>query len=388
MIKRLVDINEITRNDINVSTVYRGNVLVWPTEISLLGDIYIVGQFTTYNGDTVNGIVKINNNGSRDTSFNSGGLGFSVPTDAGDIFRIDNRLIVVGNFTGYNNILVNRIVALNLDGSRDTSFVTGTGFNSLPRSIDKQSDGKILIGGEFTTYNGLSTNRMIRLNQDGSKDTSFVRTFNSSVFFIKVYNDDKILVAGSFTTTQNPTPIISVNRMIKLNADGSTDTSFDVGTGFNNTVYHCDIQTDGKIIAVGNFSNGIARLNVDGSIDTSFTIGTGFSAIVFYCVIQADGKILAGGDFTLYNGVSTNRIVRLNQDGSIDTSFNIGTGFNAQVTYIQVTENNKILVVGGFTLYNGVTVNRIVRLNQDGSIDTSLNIGTGFNSQVNSFLIN
>ena len=62
----------------------------------------------------------------------------------------------------------------------------------------------------------------------------------------------------------------------------------------------------------------LVRLNSNGSIDTSFNIGTGFDNTVWTIDIQPDGKILVGGDFSTYNGTSRNRIVRLNSNGSID----------------------------------------------------------------------
>jgi hypothetical protein len=66
--------------------------------------------------------------------------------------------------------------------------------------------------------------------------------------------------------------------------------------------------------------SNIACLNADGSLDTSFNVGAGFDAAVYSIVLQADGKILVGGDFTSYNGITQNSITRLNADGSIDTS--------------------------------------------------------------------
>jgi uncharacterized delta-60 repeat protein len=377
MIKRLDDITNITRNNTNTTTVYRGNVLIWPTQTIPTNYIYVVGQFTTYDGNTANAIVKLSTNGVIDTSFNSGGDGFSVPTEAGDIFKIDNRLIVVGNFTGYNNVLVNRIVALNLDGSRDTSFVTGIGFNSLPRTINKQSSGKLIIGGQFSTYNGLTSGGLVRINSDGSKDATFVGGFTGAdIYYVGVYSDDKMIIAGNF----------SGGRMRKLNADGSTDTSFSIGTGFNNIVFDGALQTDDKIIAVGFFTSlqgvdarRVARVNTDGTIDTTFNnAGTGFNNNAFCVTIQPNGKILVGGEFATYNGISIPRIVRLNTDGTLDTTFN--GSVSGIVRYIKVLEDGKILVGGGFS-------NGMIRLNSDGSVDTSFNVGTGFNFQVNMFVV-
>ncbi|MEY3470703.1 MAG: hypothetical protein RLZZ223_53, partial [Candidatus Parcubacteria bacterium] len=123
------------------------------------------------------------------------------------------------------------------------------------------------------------------------------------------------------------------------------------------------------------------------SRDTSFNIGTGFNNWVYSLALQSDGKILVGGDFTSYQGVGANYIIRLNSDGSRDTSFNLGTGFNDSIASLALQSDGKILVGGWFSNYNGDTVNRIVRLNSNGSIDSSFNIGTGFNGSVYSLAL-
>jgi len=322
-------------------------------------------EFPSITNDTL----SIFNNLEIDTSFNIG-TGFK-----GFVYKIkidsDDKILVGGNFISYNEITSNRIIRLNSDGSIDTSFNIGTGFNNDVNDIQIDSDDKILVGGDFTTYNGVTSNRIIRLNSDGSIDTSFnIGTgFSQTVFILKMQLDGKILVGGNFTSYNG----VTSNRIIRLNSDGSIDTSFNIGTGFSDIVRALQIQSDGKILVGGNFtsyngvtSNRIIRLNSDGSIDTSFNIGTGFNDIVRALQIQSDGKILVGGNFATYNGVTSNRIIRLNSDGSRDTSFNIGTGFTFIVQTIEIQSDGKILVGGPFATYNGVSSSRFIILNSDG----------------------
>src|SRR5207248_1147872 len=146
------------------------------------------------------------------------------------------------------------------------------------------------------------------------------------------------------------------------------------------------IQPDGRILMGGSFSvyngttrNSIARLNTDGSLDTTFTVGTGANNAVFAIAIQVDGRIVIGAHFTSFNGTARNRITRLNSDGSLDTTFNIGTGANSAVRAIAVQPDGRILIGGQFTTYNGTARNNIARLNADGSLDTTFNVGTGAN---------
>jgi uncharacterized delta-60 repeat protein len=298
---------------------------------------------------------------------------------------VDGKYIVGGSFTTYSNINYNHIIKLNNNGTIDTSFVIGTGFNNSTTAIKIQSDGKIVVTGYFTEYSGSNYNRLIRLNTDGTIDTSFVvgsgfSTPASNPNEIKEQVDGKLLIAGTFSSYSG----LTYNNIIRLSSNGLIDTSFVVGTGFNSSVLDFDIQSDGKIIVTGFFTeysgsnyNRIIRLNTDGSIDTSFVIGTGFNNTPTAIKIQSDGKIVVTGRFTEYSGFNYNRLIRLNTDGSIDTSFVIGSGIvTSSDIALTIQPDNKIIVGGGFSEYSGVTVNGVVRLNVDGSIDSTFNMTT------------
>ena len=133
------------------------------------------------------------------------------------------------------------------------------------------------------------------------------------------------------------------------------------------------LQSDGKWIIGGNFNKRITRINADGSVDSTFNIGAGANGQIFAVAIQSDGKIIIGGDFTSVNGTSRNRIARLNLDGSLDLEFNIGSGINDRVYTLGLQADGKILIGGKFTTVNGVARSRIARINIDGSIDSFFN---------------
>ena len=334
----------------------------------------IGGVFTTYSGSNFNRIIRLNSDGYIDTSF-SVGSAFNSTTRTIDI-QSDNKILIAGEFTSYSGVSKNEVIRLNTDGSIDNSFSIGVGFDNDVIASSIQSDGKILFGGNFTSYSGVSTPGLIRLNTNGYIDTTFNNGtglgFGASV--IKLQSDGKILVGGSFTSYSG----VPKNNIVRLNTDGYIDTTFNIGNGFTFGGPTCiETQSDGKILVGGDFlfysgvsKNRIIRLNTDGSIDNSFIIGTGFNISVFEIKQQADGKILVIGGFTTYQGISCNGIVRLNSDGSRDTSFNMGTGFNstAKAISIEILQNGKILVGGSFTEYNGEIENYIVTLNSDGTI--------------------
>ncbi|SDA89029.1 delta-60 repeat domain-containing protein, partial [Algoriphagus alkaliphilus] len=354
------------------------------------GKILIGGLFTSYNGTNINRIARINANGSLDTSFNPG-IGANNLVQS-MVLQPDGKILIGGDFPGYNGTTRNYIARINADGSLDTTFNPGTGANSTVRSIVLQPDGKILIGGDFPGYNGTTRNYIARINVDGSLDTSFNpgTGASSTVQSMVPQPDGKILIGGQFNSYNGT----GRNYIARINADGSLDTSFNPGTGANGTVLSMVLQPDGKILIGGNFTsyngttrNYIARINADGSLDTSFNPGTGANFTVWSMVLQPDGKILIGGDFTGYNGTTRNYIARINADGSLDTSFNPGTGANFTVWSMVLQPDGKILIGGDFTGYNGTTRNYIARINADGSLDTSFNPGTGANSTVRSIVL-
>ena len=359
------------------------------------GKIIIGGNFTSYNGILINRIARINTDGSLDTSFNIG-TGFSINYSYINALAIqdDGKIIIGGWFSNFNGISTNSIIRLNSDGSLDTSFNTGSGPNNSIEDIVIQDDGKIIIGGGFTSYNSVSTNRIARLNTDGSLDTSFNvgSGFNytgsgNSDMPIVIQDDGKIIISGDFTSYNG----IDSNYIIRLNTDGSIDTSFNTGTGANNMIIKITLQDDGKVIIGGSFTsyngisiNRIARLNTDGSIDTSFDVGTGADSAIFKINIQNDGKVFIGGYSTSYNGISTTGIVRLNTDGSLDTSFNTSNEVLSGFAEIAIQDDGKV-VFGG---YSASSFSRyLARLNTDGSLDTSFNFGYGANNFINDIAI-
>jgi uncharacterized delta-60 repeat protein len=324
-------------------------------------------------------------NSEPDFSFSVAmGSGFDSSVTAIAI-QSDDKIICGGTFTSYNGTTRNRIIRLNVDGSLDSSFNVGTGFNINVNAIAIQSDGKIICGGTFTSYNGTTINRIIRLNVDGSLDSSFNVGigFSSTVNSIAIQSDGKIICGGTFTSYNGTTR----NRIVRLNSDGSLDSTFSVGSGFNaGTVNSIAIQSDGKIICGGTFTsyngttrNRIVRLNSDGSLDSTFSVGSGFNTgTVNSIAIQSDDKIICGGTFTSYNGTTRNRIIRLNVDGSLDSSFNVGIGFSSTVNSIAIQSDGKIICGGGFGSYNGTMLRRVVRLNSDGNLDLTFFPGPDF----------
>jgi uncharacterized delta-60 repeat protein len=307
--------------------------------------------------------------------------------------QADQKTVVGGQFDSYSGSSTGFIVRLNIDNTIDTTFNNGTGFSYIVNTLAIQTDQKIIAGGFFTTYSGSTANSLTRLNPDGTQDTTFnVGTgFNAAPTSLAIQPDGKILVGGTFTTYSGST----ANRITRLNTNGTQDTTFNVGTGFNNSVDTIIIQSDGKIVAGGTLTSysgssatRIARINTDGTRDTTFNTGIGFGNPVYTLSLQPDQKILVGGNFTTYSGSTANRIARLNTNGTRDTTFT-GTGFGSgDVFNIQIQPDLKIMVGGNMTFYNGLaTPYSITRLNPNGVFDTTfVPPGNGLYEKVTSII--
>ncbi|WP_341900673.1 T9SS type A sorting domain-containing protein [Fluviicola taffensis] len=352
------------------------------------GKIIVLGPCASYNSIVTGHMLRLNVDGSLDEAFNPG-TGFDNFVTSTSI-QPDGKILLGGDFTEFSSIVQKRITRLYSNGNLDNTFNIGDGFNNSVSTLCIQSDGKILVGGDFTTYNGAPCERMARINPNGSLDSTFDpgSGFDNYVRTICIQGDGKIIVGGNFTTFNG----IPQNKIVRLNADGSLDPTFSSSSNYE--VKSINIQSDGKIIVGGNLTyyNGntvykIIRLNTDGSLDPTFNPGNGPNYSIYSTIIQDDGKIIVGGNFTTFNGLSRNRLVRLNSNGSLDATFNTGSGFDGDVRTISIQEDGKIIVGGNFTTFNGLTRNRIVRLNSNGSLDGTFISGNGFNDEVLSTVV-
>lgn len=351
--------------------------------------ILVGGEFKTYNGVIRNGIVRLNSNGTLDTSFKPV-MRKSSWVGAIAVQPNDGRIIVGGYFTNYDGSPATGVIRLNSDGTVDTTFNSGAGADSYVTSIAIQSsDRKIIIGGSFNNYNGTARKGVARLNTNGTLDMTFNPGIGVSggVSSIAIQSDDnKIIIGGQFTSYNGTI----AKNIARINTDGKLDSSFNSGNSgcLGVAIKDIAIQThDNKIIIVGDFIsyNGIARkniarLNTDGTLDAIFNPGSGPSGqslngevmTVDFQTVGTEKKILIGGAFIYYNGVARGHIARINSNGTLDISFNPGSGANNVAVMAVVTQSaDKILFGGNFTSYNGSSLNRVGRLNSNGMVDAS-----------------
>ncbi|MCS7035453.1 MAG: hypothetical protein RMJ33_13185 [Saprospiraceae bacterium] len=349
------------------------------------GKIFIAGAFNEYGNVFRNHIARLNSDGSLDHSFNPGG----GPDDQVYALAVqpDGKALIGGWFTTYESSVRRHVARVTSNGSLDPSFSPGSGADFSVSAFGLQSDGKILIGGDFTRYNDVERYRVARLNVDGSLDYSFdpAGGANGRVSAFAIQPDGSILIGGMFTEYNG----VSRRGIARLNSDGRLDASFDPGSGADDAIRFLFLQPDGKILISGIFKNyngvarqGIARLNADGSLDLSFDLGISLSGWLRVFALQPDGKILAVETFITPGNALRARVIRLNADGSQDPSFDPRDGANSWIHTLVLQPDGKILIGGSFTQYDGVARRRIARLNADGSLDASFDPGNNITGRV------
>jgi uncharacterized delta-60 repeat protein len=228
--------------------------------------------------------------------------------------QADGKILLGGYFSSVGAATYNLVARLNADGTVDSSFNNPNLSGVYVDNIAVQTDGKILIGGPFTTVGGLANRYFARLNADGTVDSTFNNPNPSSqVNGIMILADGKILIDGSFSAGGG-----AYNFVDRLNADGTVDSTFNNPTGnAGRSVGSMVVQTDGKILIAGGFTNQITRLNADGTLDTNFNATTG--AAVNGVTVQSDGQIVIGGVFPTVDGNPCYYIARLYNSAASQT---------------------------------------------------------------------
>ena len=316
-----------------------------------------------------------------------------TPTPPPDVLSIavqaDGKILAGGGFTalapnGGAAVTRNRIARLETDGRLDRTLIADLNTSSAVTATAVQPDGKILIGGVFTTVSGVARNNIARLNTDGTLDMTFNPNPNNSISSIAVQADGKILVSGSFSN------IGGQARSCIARLDATTGLADSFNPNADSTVYSIAVQADGKILAIGDFDviggetrHKIARLDATTGLADSFDPNA--NNVVNTIAVQADGKILAGGQFTSIGGSARNRIARLDATTGLADSFNPNP--DRIVGSIAVQTDGKILVSGDFFFIGGQFRNHVARLDATTGVPDSFDPNPNFFGGVASFAV-
>jgi hypothetical protein len=315
-----------------------------------------------------------------------------------DFLNTGPKAYLYGNFTKYlyNNTSANSIISLNSDLTVDTTFNYGSGFDSnlynFQSLIAQSSTGKIYATGNATLYSGSAFKGIIRLNTNGTIDSTFIvgngLTGGSSLGLgIAKHNSGDVTVVGSFTTYSGS----SSPYIVKIQSDGTKNTSFNPGSGFTGTgviPLSILVNSDDGVVVTGYFnsysgssSNGIVKTNSNGTVSASFNSGIGFNVGPGGNPYKQNGLLRIGneksfytyGYSTEYSGSTINYIAKIKETGDLDLSFDSGTGFDGPIKFGKVIWSDKLLLAGddfytsGFSSYNGNPTSNLIVLNSDGS---------------------
>jgi uncharacterized delta-60 repeat protein len=354
----------------------------------------------------------------------------------------DGQLVVGGTFTVYSTngfscqtcgILQSNLSRITLSGTLDTNFTSHGGVSGAVNAMIQQPDGRLIIGGEFTSVNGVPRNRMARLNLDGTVDPTFDigEGPNGPVYALLLRPDGKLAVAGRFTrfngyyrgsvallhrdrlsvpaVVDPPTNVVTVaGHALKL---APSITGYPLSwfqwfrdgqpiTGANTSslnLYFLSFLDSGNYSlvvsnAAGMTTNLVAVIAVQpqavqaGAIDASFKAASTDGDVKAICV-QPDGRILIGGQFQTVSGVRRAGVARLLADGTVDFTFNPGSGLSelpsAGITLdnIALQSDGRVLVTGRFDRFNDIGRSGLARLDSNGALDLTFNV-TGTVSRV------
>ena len=302
----------------------------------------------------------------------------------------DDKAIIAGEFTTYNGTPFSCIARAMPGGPFDASFTPGTGsddgiISSLALLPD--GSGKMMIGGTFSFYDDSYSPFIARLNSNGRLDATFapINFPDGPVWALAIQPSNQVVIAGDFLNIG----IVPRAHVARYNADGSLDLTFDPSANAptNGSVLCLAIQPDGKVVIGGSFANlgsqplsGLARLNADGSADTAFdtNLGFGVDGVVQAVAIQGGTNVVIGGEFQNVGIAQRTRIARLNSDGTVDNTFNSGTGADDTVYNISAQPDGSMYVGGLFTTFNGTHRLGFTRLYADGTVDTTF-LDTAYN---------
>lgn len=276
--------------------------------------------------------------------------------------------------TGSRNVMIGQNSGIYHTSESDKLWIDSTGLDEENSLIYGEFDNKLLKLNSKTTFASRTRDNGINFG---------IRNFGYSGMIID--ENGKFVYGGNI---RNVNDTYTPSSVVRINIDGSQDSTFICG--FNDEdVLSIAEQLDGKLI-VGT-EDGVYRLNTDGSLDTTFNNGGfGFTSCdrVNDIIVQSDQKIIISGKFIGWNGSSGENIFRLNTDGSLDTTFVTGTGLTGgEVHHMEQLSNSDVIIAGEFDTYNSISVPCIIKVSSNGSLAGSFNYSGAF-SHIHSFAIN
>jgi uncharacterized delta-60 repeat protein len=381
-VSKIARLNSDGRLDESFNTGLGFNSSVRKMILNSSQEIILTGEYSSFNATSANKIMKILPNGNKETSFAPG-----IYSKVFDLaLTSDQKIIAIGDFYYWDTFADSQesIVRINPDGTRDTSFTIGSSFSPVrtATTLDIQTNGKIVIGGSFNSYSGNSSPKIVRLNSNGTYDNTFLTGtgFNGTVYDVAVLSDGGVVVVGDFTSYNGST---GVNRIAKLSASGAIDSAFkiNVGSGFVTSpkmvkeIPGVGIMVGGPFDSFnGSAAKGIVCLNFNGGLCSGINLGSGATygaqaGEVKDIALLNSTTLLLAGSFTEFNSLSAKNLVALNLDGSPSNLFASFKGLDFDVNGILIQSDGKVVLGGDFSLYDPIRVNGVAKFSSDKTLD-------------------
>jgi uncharacterized delta-60 repeat protein len=290
----------------------------------------------------------------------------------------------------------------NNNGIPDEWELAYFGSLNVPAYADSDSDGipnidEFLDGTDptnsassyfkLTVNNGVQVEPIIDLYPAGTSVTLTAPAFDGLAF-----NE----WSGGLGGAHNPTTLVitSNTTVTALRGDPGLDPNWTpVFNADDGGVYCMATQPDHKVLVGGRFSEfdgrpaqNLVRLNQDGTLDTNFLsaieLGTTDNSSVSAMAVQPDGKIVLVGNFYTVDYFGRNNVARLNPDGSVDQTFNPGQGPNSTVFGVGLLSDGRIAIAGNFSQVDGINRGGVAVLDTNGALDQTFVPTNAFNSSI------
>ena len=301
---------------------------------------------------------------------------------SGTVFAVvhlpDGGSVIGGNFTSVNGVPRTHIARLRANNELDTDWAPV--LNGIVRALVVDAEGNVIAGGAFTQVNGLVRNRLVRFPGAGSAvpDPTWIPSPNEAVYAIAIGGDGSVYAAGAFTAVGGQPR----NRLAKIAAGGTGSVDPDWNPSADSSVRALAVDAHGGMYVGGDFQSingvsrrGLAKLSTSGAGAVSLTwyvypIGyAGPNGRTTSIAVDDDDRVYIGGQFIAIGGVYRNNIARVSGGATavVDPAWNPGTV--GAVYALSLAADGWIYAGGAFSGAGSLPRRRLARIRGDGMVD-------------------
>jgi len=330
------------------------------------GSLLLGGSFRTFDTNACAGLVRLGPDGRMDTAF--------APTSDGLCnalaLQTNGQFLVGGSFSEIAGAARRHLARFHPNGELDVEFGPALAPDDSVWTLAVQDDGRILVGGYLSRLGDQAIHGLTRLLPGGEPDREFSAGAGTEagVAALAIQPDGRILVGGDFASFDN----VARGGVVRLWPDGSVDETFDADlTGSFPRVNTIALPATGGVLMGGRFESvqgvsryGIARLDESGRLDPLFAaggLGEPHHEVSSIVVAQPD-QIWVAGSFSRIANTDAQHVALLRAQGDVDPEFHPCGGVSGGVTRLAVQPDGQLLLVGDFSYVNHLRRPGVARL--------------------------